>query len=67
MRTAVEYRAMGKTELEESIVVLRKEQFKLRMQRANGALDKTHMFRSIRKEIARIKTILLQKVGNSDD
>ena len=37
---------------------LRKEQFSLRMQGATGQLAKTHETRRVRREIARVKTLL---------
>ena len=37
---------------------LRKEQFSLRMQRATGQQTKTHETRQVRREIARVKTLL---------
>ncbi len=36
-------------------------QFKLRMQRASGQLGQPHQFKSMRRDIARIKTILNEK------
>ena len=44
---------------------LRKEQFNLRMKKANGTLDKTHLITQVRKAIAQIKTIMTEKVGKS--
>ena len=37
---------------------LRKEQFSLRMQKATGQQPKTHEIRRVRREIARVKTLL---------
>ncbi len=37
---------------------LRKEQFSLRMQKATGQQPKTHDIRRVRREIARVKTLL---------
>ena len=39
---------------------LKKEQFNLRFQRATGQLDNTARFRQVRRDIARIKTVLGQ-------
>ncbi len=52
----------GKTadELGEQLVKLKKEQFNLRFQRANGQLENTGRVRSVRKEIARIETVLTE-------
>ncbi len=41
-----------------------KEQFKLRMQASTGQLTQTHLLSQVRKDIARIKTVLSQKAGN---
>jgi large subunit ribosomal protein L29 len=53
----------GKTadELNEQMVKLKKEQFNLRFQRANGQLEKTNRVRVLRKDIARIATILTEQ------
>ena len=52
----------GKTadELKAHLVDLRKEQFSLRMQKATGQLAKTHEARRVRREIARVMTLLGQ-------
>ncbi len=53
----------GKTadELGEQLTKLKKEQFNLRFQRANGQLENTGRVRSVRKEIARIETVLTEQ------
>jgi large subunit ribosomal protein L29 len=48
-------------ELNEHLVELRKEQFGLRMQRGTGQLTQTHQLRRVRREIARVKTLLGDK------
>ena len=45
-------------ELNQELVALRREQFNLRMQRAAGEMLKHHEHRRVRKDIARIKTVL---------
>lgn len=45
-------------ELAEELLSLRKEQFNLRMQRATGQLSRPDQFDKVRKNIARIKTLL---------
>ena len=45
-------------ELKESLVGLRKEKFNLRFQKASGQLETTARVRQVRRDIARIKTIL---------
>jgi len=51
-------RAKSATELKEELVTLRKEEFQLRMKRGTGQLSDTSRFQKIRKDVARIKTIL---------
>ena len=48
-------------ELKQDLLDLRKEQFNLRFQRATQQLEKTGRVREVRREIARIKTILGEK------
>ena len=47
-------------ELKSHLVDLHKEQFSLRMQKATGQLSKTHEARRVRREIARVMTLLGQ-------
>jgi large subunit ribosomal protein L29 len=51
-------RAMTPDQLGESLLNLKKEQFNLRFQAATGQVEKTHRAGEIRKDIARIKTVL---------
>jgi large subunit ribosomal protein L29 len=53
----------GKTgdELNDDLVKLKKEQFNLRFQRANGQLEKTNRIRQVRRSIARIETKLTEQ------
>jgi large subunit ribosomal protein L29 len=55
---ADDLRAKSGDELGDRLVKLQKEQFNLRFQRANGQLEKTSRVRVVRREIARIHTIL---------
>ena len=55
---ATELRAKKDGELKDELVELRKEQFKLRMQYSMGQASRNHEFSRIRKDIARIKTVL---------
>jgi large subunit ribosomal protein L29 len=50
----------GKTaiELSEELLKLRREQFNLRMQRATGQMARPDQFGKVRKDIARVKTVL---------
>ncbi|MFC7290070.1 50S ribosomal protein L29 [Hirschia litorea] len=54
-------RAKTPDELVSELTKLKKEQFNLRFQRATGQLENTARVRQVRKDIARIKTILAEK------
>jgi large subunit ribosomal protein L29 len=58
---ADEFRAKSADELADQLAKLKKEQFNLRFQRANGQLEKTNRIRVVRKDIARIRTILTEQ------
>jgi large subunit ribosomal protein L29 len=49
-------------ELKEELIALRKEAFNLRFQTASGQLENTARVRLVRRDIARIKTVLHQRV-----
>ena len=53
-----ELRALSREELLLKERNLREELFKLKQQRYSGRVEKPHMFASVRKDIAKIKTIL---------
>jgi large subunit ribosomal protein L29 len=53
-----ELRGKSADQLNEELLKLRKEQFALRMQRATGQALKPDQFGKVRKNIARVKTIL---------
>src|SRR5690349_5599704 len=54
-------RAMTPDQLSDELMKLKKEQFNLRFQRATGQLENTGRVRTIRRDIARMKTIAAQK------
>ena len=56
-----EMRGKSAQELTDHIAELRREQFSLRMQKAQGQAAQTHQFARVRREIARAATILGQK------
>jgi len=58
---AAEIRAKDDSELTEELVKLRREQFNLRMQEATGQGSRPDQFGKVRKDIARIKTILRER------
>jgi large subunit ribosomal protein L29 len=57
---AKELRSKSAAELNDELIKLRKEQFALRMQRATGQAIKPDQFGKVRKNVARLKTVLRQ-------
>ena len=60
---AQDSRTKSVEELNDELVNLLGERFKLRMQTATGQLQQTHQANQVRRDIARIKTILTEKAG----
>ena len=58
-----EVRKMTPDQLSDQLLQLKKEQFNLRFQAATGQMEKTHRVNQIRKDIARIKTVLRGKAA----
>jgi large subunit ribosomal protein L29 len=58
---AADARAMTIDQLDDEVLKLKKEQFNLRFQRATGQLENTARVREVRRDIARLKTISIQK------
>jgi large subunit ribosomal protein L29 len=65
---AADLRGKSIDQLNEELVALRREQFNLRMQHATGELTHNHEHGRVRKDIARVKTILseLQRAAGDD-
>jgi large subunit ribosomal protein L29 len=64
MTKIADLRTKTADQLQEQLLDLKKEQFNLRFQKATGQFEKTHRVSEIRKDIARIKTLLTaQKAG----
>ena len=55
---AKELRSKGSAELREELLKLRREQFNLRMAQASGQAAKPDQFGKVRRNIARVKTVL---------
>ena len=51
-------RGMSQEDLNKELLDLRREQFSLRMQRATGQLARPHEYGRVKKDIARVKTIM---------
>jgi large subunit ribosomal protein L29 len=58
---ASELRSKTAAELNEELLKLRREQFNLRMQQATGQMARPDQFGKVRKDIARVKTVLNEK------
>ena len=61
-----ELRSLSKEELLQKERALKDELYKLNMQRYGGRVEKPHMFSLIKKDIARIKTILNEKLAREN-
>ncbi len=55
---AKQLRSMSEEQLGDELLKLRREQFNLRMQQASGRLSRPHEHGRVRKEIARVKTVM---------
>ena len=62
---ASEMRAQTSDELKTKLVSLKKEQFNLRFKVASGENENSARIRTIRREIARLKTVLSEKIMTS--
>ncbi len=60
---AKELRARAREDLAEELLKLRKEQFALRMQQATGQAVKPDQFVKVRRNIARVKTVMREQAG----
>ena len=56
-----DFREKNIDELREELLSLRQNQLKLKMQKANAQLEQTHQIRQVRRDIARIKTLLREQ------
>ena len=61
MTKIADIRALSSDQLSDQLLSLKKEQFNLRFQAGTGQLEKTHRVDEVRKDIARIKTVMRQK------
>lgn len=63
-----ELRDLSNKELESKIIEAKKELFNLRLKQSTGALDKPSKIKELRKDVARMKTILRERElgGNTD-
>ena len=61
---ARELRDKNVKDLNKDVVDLLREQFKLRLQKANDQLSRHTQLKSVRRDIARLKTVLNEKKGS---
>ena len=59
-------RAKSATELEDELVAAKKELFNLRVQNATNQLDNTSRIKEVRKNIARIQTLIVEKAKTAE-
>ena len=62
---AQELRNQDVDRLQEQLLQLKKEQFNLRFQRATGQLESTRRVRQVRRDIARVMTVLGERARTS--
>ena len=60
---ANELREKSVEQLNEQLLGLLRDQFNLRMQKATGQLGQSHLFSQVKRDIARVKTVLNQQAG----
>jgi len=60
---AKELKTKDLAELQEELNKLLQKQFDLRMARGNGQLTKLHLMRDVRRDIARVRTVMNQAKG----
>ncbi len=66
--TAAELRGQSREDLNKKVVELKEELFTLRFQAATGQLESHGRLRAVRKDIARIYTVLTEReLGITDD
>ncbi len=64
---AQELREKSVEDLDQELLALRREQFNLRMQQATGELPQHTQHRRVRKDIARVKTVLSELKRTADE
>ncbi len=60
-----DFRSLSADELNTQLTTFKKEQFNLRFQRANGQVENTGRIRVLRRDIARIQTVLTEQRRSS--
>ncbi len=63
--TVTELRGKSAAELQKKLIELHREHLNLRVQRATGQLANASRFRALRRDVARIKTILKEQASQA--
>ena len=66
MKTS-DIRKMTAEEINSKIAEIKNELFELRMKQATGSLEKPHKINSLRKDVARLKTVLTEKLNDGSE
>ena len=66
MKTS-DIRKMSAEEINTKIAEIKNELFELRMKQATGSLEKPHKINTLRKDVARLKTVLSEKNDGSEN
>jgi len=66
MKTS-EIRKMSVNDINNKIAEIKTELFELRMKQATGTLEKPHMINALRKDVARLKTVLTEKLNDGSE
>ena len=61
MAKASDFRSKSPDQLKEDLLQLKKKQFNLRFQQATGQLEKTARIKVVRRDIARVQTLLREQ------
>ena len=64
---ASEIRKMSVNDINSKIAEIKTELFELRMKQATGSLEKPHMINKLRKDVARMKTVLTEMKNGSEN
>lgn len=64
---ASEIRKMSTEDINKKITENKQELFELRMKQATGTLDKPHRINALRKDVARLKTVLTEKLNDGSE
>ena len=57
---AADLREKSQDDLAQELLTLRREQFNLRMQQATGETGRPHEYGRVKKDIARVKTVMVE-------